>query len=188
MMAAVSTSDALGPGTIVDARYRIDQEIGRGNMAVVYLAVDELASREVALKVMSERLVSRADRVQRFFKEHELGAEIGRHENIVATLAHGRLEGDTGTPYLVMERIVGPSLDLMLAMHERLDSRRALGIALGVARGLEAIHGAGVVHRDVKPATSWSRSSRMVRRSPSSWTSGSRSERRLRVVANPCPG
>lgn len=152
MMAASSASDGLDPGIIVDARYRIQQEIGQGNMATVYLATDELTGREVALKVMRERLAGRPDRVQRFLKEHELGSEVGRHENIVATLDHGRVGGHEGTPYLVMELIVGPSLDLMLAMHQRLEARRAISIAMGIAKGLDAIHRAGVVHRDVKPS------------------------------------
>src|SRR5690606_14101572 len=87
-----------------------------------------------------------------FLNEYEFSVKVGRHENIVATLAQGRLGGEDGAPYLVMERIVGPSLDLMLAMHGRLDPEQACRIALGIARGVEAMHRAGVVHRDIKPS------------------------------------
>ncbi len=152
MMAAPTLSDGIDEGTVVDSRYRICQEIGRGNMGTVYLATDELTGREVALKVMSQRLIGRRDRVQRFLNEYEFSIKVGRHENVVATLAQGRLDGDDGVPYLVMERIVGPSLDLMLAMHRRLDPEQASRIALGIAKGVEAMHRAGVVHRDIKPS------------------------------------
>ncbi|MCX4239631.1 serine/threonine protein kinase [Paraliomyxa miuraensis] len=152
MAANPSLSDGLEPGTVVDARYRICQEIGRGNMGTVYRATDELTGREVAIKIMSRRLVHRRDRVQRFLNEYELSVKVGRHENIVATLAQGRLRGEDGAPYLVMERIVGPSLDILLAMHRRLDPQQACSIALGIARGVEAMHRARVVHRDIKPS------------------------------------
>ncbi len=151
MMSVSLAADDLDPGTVVDRRYVIQQEIGRGNMSTVYLARDELVNRDVVLKIMSARLLARPDRVQRFFNEHRFVARVGRHDNIVTTLGDGRTDGDRGAPYLVMERVVGLSLDIKRALERDFEPERAARITLGVARGLRAVHAAGVVHRDVKP-------------------------------------
>jgi len=120
-------------------------------MATVYLATDELTNSEVAVKLMSPRLVGRPEREQRFFNECRFIGRVGRHDNVVVMLGDGRINGKDGAPYLVMERVIGPSLEFLLAIEDRLGSERAARIALGVAKGLQATHAAGVVHRDVKP-------------------------------------
>jgi len=152
MMPASTAIDGLDLGTIIDNRYVVRQKIGRGNMATVYLATDEMADSEVAIKIMSDRLVGRPERVQRFFNEHRFAARVGRHDNVVCTFGDGRIGGDEGTPYLVMERVIGPSMAFMIALEERLAPAHATRIALGIARGLQAMHEAGVVHRDIKPS------------------------------------
>lgn len=151
MTPASLAPDGVGQGTVVDRRYIVQQEIGRGNMATVYLATDELAGREVALKIMHARLLGRPDKIERFFNEHRFATRIGPHENIVATLADGRVNGTGGAPYLVMERVVGVSLDVLRALERDFGTERIARLVLGVANGLRAVHEAGVVHRDVKP-------------------------------------
>lgn len=151
MMLATAEVEEIESGTIVDDRYIVRQKIGRGNMATVYLATDELANREVAIKIMSARLVGRPDRVRRFFNEHRFTTIVGRHDNIVFTYGDGRLGGEDGTPYLVMERVIGPSLELMIALDRRLEAPRAARVILGVAKALQVVHAVGIVHRDIKP-------------------------------------
>ena len=136
----LSAGDRLG-------RYEILGPLGAGGMGEVYRARDTELDREVAVKVLLEAVVQDPERIARFEREAKLLASLN-HQN-VATL-HG-LEEHEGQRYLVMELAAGETLA------ERLQKGpvpvdEALEIAIGIAKGLEAAHGAGVVHRDLKPA------------------------------------
>lgn len=151
MTMPIHDDESLEKGTTVAERYVIEGELGRGNMATVYAARDLRDGKDVALKVMAARLVGRRNRERRFFNESRMQAAVGPHVNIVQALGSGRV-GDRGSaPFMVMERVFGGDLSMTLALEGRLSTSRAVPIFLGVARGLEAMHSAGVIHRDTTP-------------------------------------
>ncbi len=129
--------------------YRIESTLGGGGQAMVYRAVDERHGRAVALKVLFPGRASRTDPKyrERFLREGRLAAKL-HHPNIVVVHDVGQ---DGKWDYLAMEIVEGASVDDLLKRERRLPEARALPIALGVARALEAATGAGILHRDIKP-------------------------------------
>lgn len=131
-------------------RYHIIREIARSN-DVVYEAMDPAQGRKVALKELQvpANLIGQArhERIQRFTREARAAASL-RHENIVAILDHGQVQGRY---YIAMEFLEGQSLRDVLRQRGVLPLQEAVRIATKVAEGLEFAHRNGVVHRDVKP-------------------------------------
>jgi len=122
--------------------------IGRGGMSVVYRAREEATGVEVALKMMSYRLIYDSDAVVRFRQESEVLKQI-RHEN-VARLE--RLFPAYRTYFLVMELCEGIDLHRLVHEHGPLPESTVRPIIGQLARALEHVHGHGLVHRDLKPA------------------------------------
>jgi len=116
-------------------------------MAEVYRARDELLGREVAVKVLAERFSQDRSFVERFRREAQSAANLN-HPNIVSLYDYGS-EGDVY--YIVMEFIEGRSLAEIIHADAPLLPERAAEIASDVAQALERAHGAGIVHRDIKP-------------------------------------
>lgn len=136
-----------GTGELLDGRYRLASRIGEGSMGRVYRATDEMLGREVAVKVFHAHTVEGAND-SRTASEARLLASVN-HPCLV-TLYDARF--DTDAPgYLVMELIEGPDLRDRLQTRP-LDAREAAFILQDLAEALDAIHSAGVVHRDVKPS------------------------------------
>ena len=127
--------------------YRVGRSLGAGGMGVVYEGWDDRLQREVAIKVLPPGL-GRGDAEARFLQEARTASGLD-HPNICSIYDIGEDEG--GRPYLVMARYRGETLKERLARGP-LPIRDAVKIARQVAAGLERAHGAGVVHRDVKPA------------------------------------
>lgn len=141
---------------VVDNRYIILKNLGGGGVGEVFLARDELLGRQVALKLLSRRCAGDEGFVERFRREARSAASLS-HPNVVAVHDFGESRAETGTdgsatPYIVMEYVPGVTLADLLKEEGVLSPDTAAGVALGVARGLEAAHRRGVVHRDVKPA------------------------------------
>ncbi len=135
--------DAIGP-------YRIVRELGRGGMGRVYEALDASGER-VALKVVHPHLVQRPGYLARFFREVEAGVRLDS-PRVVRTLGSGIAEQDgIETPYLALEFVEGQNLRELLDEVSPLSERLCRVIGANVARGLAAIHAAGMVHRDIKP-------------------------------------
>ncbi len=126
--------------------YRIDRELGRGGMGVVYLARDERLDRFVAIKALPEEVAEDASRLSRFRREARIIAQLN-HPHIAQI--HHLLEHDSRT-YLVLEYITGHTLATRLSKGG-LDLESALRICAQVARALEAAHQKSVIHRDLKP-------------------------------------
>ena len=121
--------------------------IGRGGMAVVYLARDDELDRPVAIKVLAGHLADDPVFRDRFVREARLAAGLS-HPNIVQIYDAGE---DDGTPYIVMEYVDGRSLADELELQGRLEAARVVDLGVQVCAGLEHAHAAGLVHRDVKP-------------------------------------
>ncbi|MGH2817861.1 MAG: Stk1 family PASTA domain-containing Ser/Thr kinase [Actinomycetota bacterium] len=129
-------------------RYAIIEPIGSGGMAEVYRARDELLGREVAVKVLTERLSKDRSFVERFRREAQAAAGLS-HPNIVSLYDYG---SDEGAYFIVMEHIDGRALADIIRDEGPLLPERAAEIAADVAKALERAHGAGLVHRDIKPS------------------------------------
>jgi serine/threonine-protein kinase len=132
-------------------RYRIQRELGRGAMGVVYLALDPAIGRTVAIKTI--RLSELADALERsklhdrLFREAQ-SAGILSHPGIV-TIYDIAEEGDLA--YIAMECVDGPTLDKLLATNPP-DGKLVLSILSQTAAALDYAHKRGIVHRDIKPA------------------------------------
>ncbi|MFP5297676.1 MAG: Stk1 family PASTA domain-containing Ser/Thr kinase [Actinomycetota bacterium] len=137
----------MSQGKTYGGRYAVLERVGTGGMAEVYRARDELLGREVAVKVLAERLSRDPSFVERFRREAQSAANLN-HPNIVSLYDYG---SDDGASYIVMEFIDGRSLSDILAQEGRLMPERAAEITRDVARALDRAHKAGIVHRDVKP-------------------------------------
>ena len=126
--------------------YEILAPIGAGGMGEVYKARDAKLGRDVAVKVLPERLTADADSLSRFEREARAVAALS-HPNILSIFDVGREEGLT---YAVMELLDGETLRERLSAGA-LPTRKAVEYAAQVARGLAAAHEKGIVHRDLKP-------------------------------------
>ncbi|NNE07671.1 MAG: protein kinase [Gemmatimonadetes bacterium] len=126
--------------------YAIEATLGRGGMGVVYLARDPKLGREIALKVLPSHLATDPEALARFTREAQMLATIN-HPNI-ATI-HS-LEEDDGVHFLTMEHIRGETL-AEIVRGEPLPLEEALPYFQQIAKGLEAAHKKGLIHRDLKP-------------------------------------
>jgi serine/threonine protein kinase len=138
------------PGKLVRAKYRVLAKVGQGGMGVVYKATHIVFEEVWALKVMATRLAADPKFVRRFRQEAQVTRKL-QHINTVRVQDFDQAED--GSPFIVMEFIEGVSLQQLLqAVKGPLPVARALWIARGIAEGLSAAHGLGLVHRDIKPA------------------------------------
>ncbi|MBW2454309.1 MAG: protein kinase [Deltaproteobacteria bacterium] len=131
-------------GDEVAGRFQLEELAGTGGMGAVFRAHDRASERPVALKVAYGESL---DAPQRLAHEAELLAELA-DDRVVAHVAHGR---DQGVFYLALEWLQGEDLDQRLEQ-QGLTLRDSLLVAREAALALAAIHGRGLVHRDVKPA------------------------------------
>jgi non-specific serine/threonine protein kinase len=127
--------------------YRVEREIGRGGMGVVYLARDPRLERRVAIKVLAPELAGDPDRLTRLRREARALAALN-HPNIAAI--YGMEEDPRRGRFLILEWVEGQTLAEVLDAGP-LPPMQAIEFARQVAEALEAAHAQGVVHRDIKP-------------------------------------
>lgn len=128
-------------------RYALREPLGEGTFAVTYLAEDRVLGRLVAVKVLRARYGRDPAAAARFEREARAAAAVSS-PYIVDVFDYGT---DRGSPYIVLQYIAGPTLREHLDQLGRLEPPEAVRLAIEVLRGLEMIHRAGIVHRDVKP-------------------------------------
>ncbi len=132
--------------TALSGGYQIERELGRGGMAIVYLARDLKHSRRVAVKVLRPELATSLG-AERFLREINVAAGLS-HPNIVPLYDSGEADD---LLYYVMPYVEGESLRDRLERERQLPIDEAIGIARQVASALDCAHAKGVVHRDIKP-------------------------------------
>ncbi|HVH47608.1 MAG TPA: protein kinase, partial [Labilithrix sp.] len=135
-------------GQTLGGRYRIKGTLGQGGMGTVYDAEHLGLSRDVAVKVLSPSQAKKRVAVKRFQQEARAAGAIG-HPNICEVYDLGVLAD--GSPYLVMEKLVGQTLADRIAKEGGLPFEDVIEIVGQVLSGLIAAHEKGIVHRDIKP-------------------------------------
>ena len=133
---------------VLNDRYEIQQRIGRGGMADVFLARDQLLDRPVAIKVLFPEFAVDPSFVERFRREAQSAANLN-HPNIVSVYDWGKYEN---TYFMAMEYVPGRTLADVLRLNGHINSVQAAEIASEVSAALGFAHRNGVVHRDIKPA------------------------------------
>ena len=130
------------------AGYRVERRLGRGGMGILYLAVEPGLERRVALKLIAPEAADDEVFARRFAEESRIAASI-EHPNVVPIYAAGE---EAGVPYIAMRYVAGADLARRLAREGRLSPQVTVDLIAQVGNGLDAIHAAGLIHRDVKPA------------------------------------
>jgi eukaryotic-like serine/threonine-protein kinase len=137
----------LGPGTLVDERYKLVSRLGAGGMADVFLAEDEQLGRKVALKLLYQRFAEDPGFVERFRREAQAAAGL-QHPNVVSVYDRGAYDG---TYYIAMEYLPGRSLKQLIRAEAPLAPIRAIDLTLQILKAARFAHRRGVIHRDLKP-------------------------------------
>ncbi len=132
----------------IEEKYEMKQLLGRGGMGSVFLATQKSLARPVAIKILLAHLLHDRDIRARFEREARVVAQL-RHPAIVTVYDFGVLA--SGNAYLVMEYLEGKTLSALLKREERLSAGRTVSLLLPIAEALDLAHGAGVIHRDLKP-------------------------------------
>jgi len=130
------------------AGYRIERRLGRGGMGLLYLALEPGLERRVALKLIAPEAADDEVFARRFAEESKIAASI-EHPNVVPIYAAGE---EADVPYIAMRYVAGADLAKRLVRGGRLDPAVAVELIAQIGNGLDAIHAAGLIHRDVKPA------------------------------------
>ncbi|MEJ7732472.1 MAG: protein kinase [Polyangiaceae bacterium] len=143
---------ALEPGFLVQGKFELLAELGRGGMGSVWRARDRRLGRDVAIKFISTRLGDgmEPERVTRVRFEREARAAAGLTTRHVVQIFEFGVDGDT--PFLVMELLRGESLSARLRRVRAVSMEEAGALVTQIAIGLEVAHASGIVHRDLKPA------------------------------------
>src|SRR3954452_12306544 len=141
-------TDSLAPGTVLDGRYRIEGEIARGGMGIIYRATHLTLDLPRAVKLITPQFARDHRYLERFRVEATAAARI-EHPNVVTVHDFGEVDG---APYLVMQYVEGVDLERLVEREGPLMPQRALTLLAQIADGLDAAHAMGVVHRDVKPS------------------------------------
>jgi serine/threonine protein kinase len=138
----------LAAGQVVAKRYRLDKELGRGGMGVVWAATHLVTRRQVAIKFLKGSAALRIELRLRFLREARAASAVN-HPNVVGVLDVFELEDET--PVMVMELLSGRTLREKLTLENPLPLWQTASILLAVVEAVERAHALGIVHRDLKP-------------------------------------
>ena len=135
-------------GELVGGKYRISRLIAQGGMGVVYEAQHEIVRRRFAVKFLRADYAQRRESLGRFHREAEAAGAL-ENEHIASAVDFG-IAAD-GSPFIVMEYLIGENLASLLDREGRLCVGRAADLCVQACQGAEAAHAAGILHRDIKP-------------------------------------
>ncbi len=150
--AVLRVADSIGPRLADgEGRYRLLRVIGRGSWSIVYEASDRLLATESSEALVAVK-VARCDRRPDAERELDEARQARRveHPNVVRVLDCGL--SDEGSVFTVLELVEGHTLEQHVVRRPRAPRRELVGLLVQAARGLEAIHAAGLVHCDIKPS------------------------------------
>ncbi|HZU85621.1 MAG TPA: serine/threonine-protein kinase [Polyangiaceae bacterium] len=136
-------------GQFITSKLRLVRPLGRGGMSVVWLAEHRTLRSEVVVKFLNDEAARQLGAARRIAREAAAAARV-RSPHVVQVLDHG--VSDTGSPFIVMERLDGRDLQKCLEERGALSARESVAIVQQVAKALAKVHAAGLVHRDVKPS------------------------------------
>ncbi len=134
-------------GRLLAGRYQIEEELGRGGMAVVYRAFDRSLERQVAVKVLHRDLAGDEEFVARFRAEAQAAARLS-HASIAQIYDTGTDDGDY---FIVMEYLPEPDLKTVIRNYAPLPAHKVAEVAVQACEALGYAHQHGIIHRDVKP-------------------------------------
>ena len=137
------------PGTVLDGKYRLDEQLGAGGFGAVYRGLHLVLDRPIAVKMFRPAPGNdSAEGLQRFLREGATASRLD-HPGAVRVFDSGVSSG--GVAFLVMELLSGRSLAQELRESRRLSLRRSAQVGAAVADVLAAAHASGIIHRDIKP-------------------------------------
>jgi serine/threonine-protein kinase len=144
----MSNGDERRTGELIGGKYRVVRFLAAGGMGVVYEAQHTVVKRRFAVKFLRPELAERRESLARFQREAQAAGAL-ESENLTAAVDFG-IAAD-GSPYIVMEYLVGENVEALLDRNGRLPLERATDLVHQACRGIQAAHAAGIVHQDLKP-------------------------------------
>jgi len=147
-------SQTFVPGCLLSERFRVLRLISRGGMGAVYEAEDTELGARVALKTIRDEVITHPEMLQRFKREVALAKQV-THPNVCRIFDlfrhHAPTENSAGVVFASMELLEGETLSERLQRTGHFTCEAALSVVLQIAAGLQAVHSAGILHRDLKP-------------------------------------
>jgi serine/threonine protein kinase len=147
-MSSEGGASLLAPGSVFARRFRIEEELGRGGMGVVYRAFHLHLRQDVALKVLHREAARDRESKARFVREAQVALTL-TSPNIVRV--HDLGLSDHDEPFIQMELLRGRSLETVIGETSALSAAQAVDLVVQAAAGVATAHAAGLVHRDLKP-------------------------------------
>ncbi|MHC4516760.1 MAG: serine/threonine-protein kinase, partial [Planctomycetota bacterium] len=146
-----ASAPTSGDAELIGARYRIEGEIARGGIGVVYKAKDVDLGRDVAIKILHGRFTKHIDILQRFVEEAQIGGQL-QHPGIVPVYEIGLCQDER--PFIAMKLVKGETLAALLERRRNVhdDRHKLLTIFEQVCQTVAYAHVRRVVHRDLKPS------------------------------------
>jgi hypothetical protein len=145
---STSASALVAPGAIVAGKYRLEAIIGEGGMGSVWAAIHTGLGQAVAIKFISREFVSSSEALRRFDAEAKAAAQL-RSRHVVQVFDNGTLED--GTPFIAMELLRGENLYARVHRAGPIPLEETVDILVQCCKALGRAHGAGIIHRDIKP-------------------------------------
>jgi serine/threonine-protein kinase len=144
-----SLAAVIRPGSVIASRYEVSHSLGKGGMGMVYKAHDRVLEEDIAIKVLRADVARSPEMARRFRSEIRLARKV-THRNVCRIHEYGE---DDALRYISMELIEGIDLKQVLKVRqEGLPREEAFDVSVQIARGLQAIHDVGIIHRDLKTA------------------------------------
>ena len=137
------------PGTLVAGKYRVVRALAAGGMGAVLLVKHDVLGQSAAIKLLRPEAARGPDATERFLREARAAANL-RSDHVARVFDVGSL--DDGTPYMLMEYLVGRDLSAELELRTRLPLGEAVDYVLQAIEALAEAHEIGVIHRDLKPS------------------------------------